>query len=129
MEPDYPSGQASLPDDTPPSQPPHQADTRSYYEWFIQLDAQLRNQSEKIHSIGTELAVVKDRTNDLPEIRKDVTEVKTTTRDIPDIKTDVKRLAENFWKTYGIMITVAILIQLIFAGIVTYIVRSLLPSS
>ena len=128
MTPEHSSQQPSRPDETPPSQPPNQPDIGSNYEWFIRLDDQLRKQSEQMHSIDKDLAVIKDRTNDLPEIRTAMTEARTTLRDLPHIETDVKRLTENFWKTYGIMLTVAIVIQVVFVGIVAYIVQSALTS-
>lgn len=95
-----------------------------FYTWFVRLEGKLDNQVEKIHSIDRDVAVIKERTNDFPEIRNKITTIEKDTNDLPEIKSEVKYLTKRFWLACGIISAIVFIVQLLAAGLVAYLVRS-----
>lgn len=111
----------------PPNQEfdPSQGDGPTvFYEWFARIDGKLQSHLDKIHSIDKEVSIVRDRTNDLPEIRKTLAQVETKVCELPEIKSDIKDITKKIWMASGIISVVVIIVQLLAAGLVAYLVRS-----
>jgi len=95
-----------------------------FYTWFVRLEGKLDNLVDKTHSIDRDVAVIKERTNDLPAIRSNVTAIEKAICDLPEIRTDVKYLTKRFWVACGIISAIVFVVQLLAAGLVAYLVRS-----